>query len=471
MGAFAVAPHASAETAGCAEGRCSTAAAALTLEGKEALRTSIDTGWMPSCGNGQEHCNKGLQVRADIALTALTKDANLFTAAMPKSAVVKASWENLGKLELSTASLGGADSTLTIAHSLTPQVELYIDIGPVEQGFAFSATKLLQKIPGSKFEYASSATMNFPGWGFEGASLTVPAPALQTSQLFSVDLASFPDVIDKVVTGSLALHARTSPTFTFKTTKVNVAGRDLSPNAVSQIEFPRGDFDYLEFPATIEAELSAKGEIEVIPSATLARIGDLNFSPPTTITFSSVKVAKSYNAPPQKYVFTDKKIRIPLPNVREPRQGLSADVEVGSDGVIPALMENRGEAPALVRLESSDPRFEVPSGSVTLTPKAKSPLNITFHAEALGEAEATITAYTNDPDTPELTFTVSARGVDGPVDGPGGKKKGGGPDDDGILGPEGCGCKTAGTRTTTTGYAGLGLAALGLAAMIRRRRR
>lgn len=471
FGMLAVAPTAHADTATCSEGRCSTAEARLKLEGKDALRTSIDTGWMPSCDNGQEHCNKGLQVRANIALTATVAGANLFTADMPRSAVVEASWENPKFLMLSTASLGAADSTLTVTHSLTPQAELYIDIGPLEQGYVFPATRLLQMIPGSKFEYSATASAPFVGWAFDGASVTVPAPALQSSLLFSVDLAKFPDVIDKVVSGSLAMHARTSPTFTYRTTKVVVAGKALS-SAATQLPFPEGNFDYLELPATIEGELSAKGEIEVLPSATLSRIGDLNFNPPTTITFSSVKVTKSYDAPPQKYTFPEKVIRIPLPNVRKPREGLDGgQVTIGDEAPVPALMENTGEAQAVVRLESSDPRFVVPSTPITIAPKTKGALDITFRPDGPGRAEATITARSNDPDSPELTFLVTADGVVGPADGPGGGRNGDGDDSvDGAPGESGCGCKTAGSPQGSA-YAGLGLGALGLAALVRRRRR
>jgi hypothetical protein len=174
-----------------ADGRCSQGTADLTLEGKDPLRTSIDTGWMPSCGGGQEHCNEGLQVRANIALTAAVQGENLFTSALRTGAVVHAAWENPAYLELSLASLGAADSTLSVTHSLTPQVELYVDVGPFEQGFVFPATRLLQKIPGSRFEYSASASAPFVGWTLDGASVTVPAPSLQTktTRLFSIDLA------------------------------------------------------------------------------------------------------------------------------------------------------------------------------------------------------------------------------------------------------------------------------------------
>lgn len=455
---------ASANTNACSMGRCSTAAANLRLDGRDALRTSIDTGWMPSCDGGVDHCNKGLQVRADIALTAASPGGALFTAEMPASAVVQASWEDPKHLVLRSDTIG-QDSKLSIAHSLTPQVELYVDIGPIEEGFTFPATRLINMVPGAHFDYSASASTGFAGWAFDGAQLTVPPPTLQNSQLFSVDLKNFPDVINKLVDGSLALSARTSPTFTYKTTKIVVAGKELARGALTQFDFPVGDLDFIELPATIEAELSAKGEIEVMPSATLARLGDMNFSPVPTITFSSVKVTKTYDAPPQTYTFSDKVIRIPLPNVRRPIEGLDGGaVQVGTEGSVPAIMANTGEADALVTLESSDPRFVVPSKPITLSPKSQTPLDITFRPDSLGRAEALITARSNDPDSPELTFRVTADGVAEPVSG--GKKSSG--DSSADIGVTGCGCKTAGTPST--GYAGPFALVLGLAALIRRRR-
>jgi MYXO-CTERM domain-containing protein len=471
-GALAYAPAAQADTATCAQSRCSTAQANLKLEGKDALRTSIDTGWMPSCDGGEEHCNKGLQVRADIALTAAASTGSLFTADMPNGALVQASWEDPRYLVLKTDSLGKANK-LTVTHSLTPQVELYLDIGPIEQGWQIPATRLIDFIPGSHFDYQASASAPFEGWAFGGASVTVPAPALQNAQLFSVDLNQLSDVFGKVVTGSLALNATATPTFTYETTRVTVSGKDLTSDATTQYPFPEGDYDYLELPATIEGELSATGSIDVMPSATLSKLGDMNFSPAATITFSSVKVSKSIDAPPQKYTFTDKTIRVPLPNVRRPLEGLDGGtVSLGSDGKVPVVFQNTGEADAVIlEMKSDDPRFEPPNKPVKLSPKSKLAVDIAFHPDAIGHAEATITAKTNDPDSPELTFKVTADAVEGPVDGPGASNDDGDPNGpEGAAGDSGCGCKTAGTSSSGSTYAGFGALLLGLVAFTRRRR-
>lgn len=470
-GVAAVGAEARADVASCAQGRCSNAEAKLRLEGRDALRTSIDTGWMPSCDNGEEHCNKGLQVRASIALSAGIRGGSLFTADLPRSAVVKASWEDPKFLMLSVDSLPVQDSTIAISHTLIPQAELFVDIGIFEQGYVFTADRLMNKAPGAKYDYVATGTGSFTGWAFDGTQITVAAPPLQNSQLFSVDFSKMSDVFEKITTGSVALHARTAPTYTFKTTKVTVGGRDMSRTSLAQLPFPEGNLDFIELPATIEAELSAKGEIEVMPSATLSRLGDMNFNPPTTITFSSVKVTKAYDAPAQKYVFADKTIRIPLPNVRRPLEGLDGEASIGSRGTLPALMENTGEATAEVRLKSSDPRFVVPNGPVAIGPKSTGALNIGFEPTDEEVVTATITATTNDPDTPELTFTVRAQGVNGPVGGPKAGQPGAGPDGEGVA-DSGCGCKTAGTTSTANGaYGAFGLVALGFAAALRRSRR
>lgn len=472
-GATMLGANAHADTSSCSEGRCSTAEAHLRLEGRDALHTSIDTGWMPSCDDGQEHCNKGLQVRASIALSAGIRGGSLFTADLAKSAVVKASWEDPRFLMLSVDSLPQADSTLAISHTLIPQAELYVDIGPFEQDYVFPADRLLNLAPGAKYAYNATGAATFAGWAFDGAQIAVAAPPLEQSRLFSVDFAQMPDIFEKIATGSIAIHARTAPTYTFKTTKVTVDGRDMSRTSLAQLPMPEGSFDYLELPATIEAELSAKGEIEVMPSATLARLGDMNFNPPTTITFSSVKVTKPYEAPPQKYVFADKTIRIPLPNVRRPLEGLDGEASIGGQGTLPALMENTGEAQLVVRLASSDPHFKVPAGPITIAPKSTGALNIGFVPTDESQVEATITATTNDPDMPELTFTVRANGVVGEVGGDGKHGSKGATTGAGGDGADasGCGCKAAGGTTSGGAWGGAGLAALGFAAALRRRRR
>lgn len=464
------APAAHADTNACAQGRCSNAEAKLHLEGREALHTSIDTGWMPSCDGGVEHCNKGLQVRASIALSAGSRGGALFSADLAQSAVVKASWEDPKFLMLGLDSLAAADSGISITHTLIPQVDLFVDIGPFEQNYVFPADRLLNLAPGSKYSWNMTGQAKFSGWAFDGAQIPVAAPALADARLFSVDFAQMPDVFEKIAHGSIALHARTAPTYTFKTTKVTIGGKDMSQGTSAQFAMPEGSWDGIDMPATIEAELSAKGEIEVMPSATLASLGDMQFNPPTTITFSSVKVTKPYEAPPQKYVFTDKTIRIPLPNVRRPLEGLDGEASLGSEGTLPAIMENTGEAQLQVSLKSSDPRFVVSSGPIAIGPKSKAALNIRFQPSEEGQAEATITATTNDPDMPELTFTVRATGVDGPVGGSGGKA--GGPKaGEEAEGMSGCGCKTAGGASdTNAAAAGLGFAALGLAIAARRRR-
>lgn len=463
LAALTVSPAAQADVSSCSSGKCSTSPQLLTLNGMEPLRTDIDTGWMPSCDNGVEHCNKGVQVRANIAMSAVLDRDPLFVAQLAQSAGINASWENRRYLELSAQSGAGQDCTLSIKHSLRPQVELYVDVGPVEKGFVWGANDLVNKLPGAKFQYEASAQGKFAGWAFDGTELTVPAPALQTSQLLSVSL----NALDQIVEGEVGLHARTSPTFKFKTTKVVVAGHELSAAAVTQIPFPEGDFDYLDFPATIETELSAKGEIEVMPSATVSRIGDMNFSPPTTITFSSVSVKKAFDAAPQKYTFADQVVRIGLPNVRAPREQLDGgQVSLGSEGVVPAIVNNTGLAAAQIRLESEDSHFIVPSTPITIGASSPAPLNITFRPDAEGRVQGKIKAYTNDPDLPEFTFTVSGEGVDGPV---GTAKPNSGTDEDDGMFPEGCGCKTAGGNASS-GYAGLGALVLGLAAFARRRR-
>jgi hypothetical protein len=473
LAVVAAAGHArAAAPSQCDEGRCSTGTANLRLEGRDALRTSIDTGWLPSCDNGQEHCNKGLQLRADIALTPAPQ-GNLYVVDLPGTGLVEASWGNLTSLSL-RLSPGAATGTFTVTHSLAPRVELFVDIGPIEspEPIVIDGTKLLNKLPGAQFNYlASASATSQPGWAFGGMSVTVLPPSLQATQVFSVDL---PGLTDKIVSGSVALHARSQPTFTFKTKRVLVDGLAITadPNAQTVLPKIEGDRDYVDLNATIEGELSAKGEMELIPSATLSRIGDMSFSPALTITFSSVHVTKKYEAPPQLYVFANKTLHIPLPNVRNPRVVPREEIEVGTLGTIASPIQNTGESEARITVTSSDPRFEVPQGALYIPPKSSRPLDIRFKPESLETSSATITVRSNDPDTPEFSFTVEAQGVPAPAGG--GKRAPGQSGADGADQPgvaDGCGCKAAGVAQTGGAGAFVGFWAAALILGHRRRRR
>jgi MYXO-CTERM domain-containing protein len=226
-------------------------------------------------------------------------------------------------------------------------------------------------------------------------------------------------------------------------------------------------------PATIEGELTAVGDLDVLPAATLENLGDMNFNPPVTITFGGVKVRKHYSSEAKKYVFENKMVHIPLPNINKfIHETDGGYVAMGTEGHVNAVAQNTGESALLVRLESSDPkRFVVPSQAIEIGPKSQRSLDVVFRPEGLGAASATIKAFTNDPDTPELTFEVKANGTPSLDD-----DRNGGKDDAGPL-ADGCGCRVVGGSGSSqipmkSGYAalaGLGLA-LGVAASRRRKR-
>src|SRR5690242_5268532 len=74
---------------------CSSGQAALKATSRTRLDTSIDTGWIPSCGVvGQDHCSSHqLQVRANVAIDAPDNLAeSLIAIDMPSGAVVDATW-------------------------------------------------------------------------------------------------------------------------------------------------------------------------------------------------------------------------------------------------------------------------------------------------------------------------------------------------------------------------------------------
>ncbi|MBX3190753.1 MAG: choice-of-anchor D domain-containing protein [Labilithrix sp.] len=435
----------------------STGTAALKYDFAQGLDTTFDTGFKgPSA----------VQARAVVKIDPVKDGGPLYSVEMAKGAVVEASWSGDKKIVLKATNGSQTDGKVVVRHTLTPSLELKVNVFSLNAQFAFDANKLVNKIPGAKFAYDSRATQAFAPWGFTAVDTKLNAPDLANATLFSMPFSQFPEVVANNLEGTFGVRASTKPTFSYKTTKVMLSGSDQPIAAGSgEVSMDAIDGDFMEVMATVEGEMKVAGTMSIQPFVALTKVVGLNFT--TTIGIDAY--TKEYSTPASKVAYQATMVHIPLPNVHVPSTGVDLGaVKAGGSARKSVTIENSGEKAAVVSFKSSDPQFTVPSGSITIEPKGKYEMQVGVSANNAGAASADITVMSNDPDSPEQSFKIGMNGADvGSDDGdddarlPGGKA-----DADG-----GCGCKTAGSTTSTGGWAGIGVVALGAVVLASRRRR
>lgn len=438
---------------------CSRGVANLRSEHKEGLPTTIETPWMPSSG--------AVQVKAFLEIDPVKNGGPLFSVDMPRGAVLDASWGTKGMLTLHAASGAVTDGVVKVRHTLTPTVQVKLDVLGLSTTLDFEAANLVNKIPGSKFNYDSTGEKSFQPWGFGGASAQVNGPALDSSRLFSVGFDVLPGNVTQYVDGSLALNATTRPTFAYKTTKVTLAGgRQALASAGDEVQIPWTDGDYAEVTANVEGEMTVSGQMQVKPYVNITKVYSftgLSISVPV-----GTVAQTDYSTPAIKVAYPTQIVHIPLPNVHAPEKADLDEVAAGKEEERVVTIQNTGELAAEMSFKSADPQFTVPSGKVKVPAKGKYDMKVTFRPNAAGPAGTVITVTSNDPDSPEQKITVTANGADpAKVGGKGAS----GDDADGPMGADGCGCKAAGTRAPAGGLAALGGLALAIALAARRRSR
>ncbi|HEY8073255.1 MAG TPA: choice-of-anchor D domain-containing protein, partial [Labilithrix sp.] len=156
----------------------------------------------------------------------------------------------------------------------------------------------------------------------------------------------------------------------------------------------------------------------------------------------------------------------PLPNVKVPTEGVDlGDVKAGASASKTVTIQNTGEKAAVLNFKSSDAGFTVPAGPITVAPKDKYDLQVSYAGGSQGPASADIEVDSNDPDSPTQTFKIGANGADVGN----GSNKGEADVPDGPKGDSGCGCVTAGTSSLPS-WAGFGLLGLGAIVFVRRRK-
>jgi hypothetical protein len=443
----------SAPSCDAASGTCSVGTAALRAELRNQLPTKIDSGVM----------DKGLiKIRTRFTIDPVAGDP-LVAIDMPKGALVEASWNEKGFVNLKPVTEASSQGTIAVHYTLTPSLEASI------YGFNvnYNAAQLINMIPGAKFNYDQKASGTVAPWGFVGGSVAMPAPALDQSTLFSLPFSQL-GVDSDTVTGSLSIQAAAKPSFNYLTKSVLLDSGSITA-ADGSTKISVGDADFLDVGATVAGQITVTGDLEIRPVIKIDSVYGFPTFGLTKFSFSAVKKAIG-GGEPVAVAFQNANIHIPLPNVKVPATPIGlGDVKAGSTATKTISIDSTGEMGAKLQFTSSDPQFVVPSGVVAVGAKSKYDLKINFKPSSEAAASATITVKSNDPDSPEQTFKVAANGAD--LGDSSEEGRSGGKDSlDSPDSNEGCTVANIGSGSAG-GSAALALGlGLGLAVIARRRR-
>jgi MYXO-CTERM domain-containing protein len=388
---------------------------------------------------------------------------------MPKGATLEATWGDGKSINLKVADGGGSDATFKVQHTLAPHVKVMLNVLSFNLTYDYTATALINAIPGSQWNYEGLGQAQFAPWGWTPANLRVTAPPLNQAQIFSI---AFPQLGNQpILGGNLAINATTSPTFAYTTTEVLVASSSIKKQGGTW-SMPTTDDDYLELPVVVKGEISYKGSILVRPSVTITSIGNTQLPLPLTLDIPQAGVDLAYESgnKPIAVTFPTTMFHIPLPNVKVDRNAVDlGGVKLGETAKKQTEIKNTGELGASFTFTSSDPQFVVISAKQYAQPKSKYDLDIQFTPEKEGQQEATITVASNDPNEPTQVIKVRGTGI-APTAAPApGGDPAAQPPQSGGGGDSGCGCRVG--APTTSDALGFGLFAVAFAAIRRRRQR
>ena len=460
---------------------CSGGTASLRAQGRGPFVTTVNTGWLPSCTtpDSRGHCasEHTLQFRADISLTAPDDAAQmLYDVDMRKGAIVDVTWPETDGLTLKLAGGAITDGNFVIQHSLAPNMGVYVGkiLGiNLDQEFNWDASQLVTSAPGAHWNYLGKGANTFLPWALTTpATVNVIGPDLANSMLFSTPLEKLPGV-GNILTGTVGLSATTSPTFTYKTTKVTFAGV-ASPitAATPSAKIKGGNADSVDLFANVEGELNFQGTMEILPVVIITSIGSitgLHIEIPI-----SVGIKKDYDSAqgPLPIVFPGVKVHVPLPNLFVPTDDVDfGTIKTGTQAEKSVAANNTGELGTILSIESSDPAFVVTAPQAQMTPKSQGNIAVRFQPTKDGPATGTITVKSNDPDQPVQTFNVKGNAEKAAVAG-GAPPAADPPPPVPTTAPgtnSGCGCRM--TTPSLSGEAGTALLGLAALAFVRRRAR
>ena len=469
---------------------CSNGPMQQITESNDRLPGDLDTGWIPGCTppTSSGHCDDhAIQFRTQIAFDPTKTGGPLYTIDMKKGTMVDARWPTTDMIDLTLPPGGQTDGTFKVAHTMTPEIALYID-SPIYTGeIKMDASSLINYLPGAQFNYYAMNSMKFKPWAFDAVTLNVKGSDLASSQLFGVTFNQLGTIfgangIDDIVEGSFTFNATSDTDFIYQTTQVVITGATGPINyADGMVQVMSPDGDYLEFLGHTVGIMRYSGTIEFLPVINVISIGGfgvgLNFP-------ISVGLELDYGSGSIPVTFPNELVHIPLPNIFVPSTPKSFGTVTTGDksDIVKVTIENSGELGAVLEFSTDDNQFKIVGSSATeMGPDGDEyDLELRFQPTKSGKQEGTITVTSNDPDTPIQTFAVSGFGegedIPDPEDGGstggtggvGGSDPGPGSTYDGAGDDGGCGCRTP---TSSGSGAGASLVLLGLAAALMRRRR
>jgi MYXO-CTERM domain-containing protein len=391
----------------------------------------------------------------------------------------------VGRLKLVAKEGSSNDGTIDVRHTIAPVVSLNIDLNKMNpsigftQTFTWDATDLINGNLGQPLNYDSQGSANFLPWGWTPTSVSPAAPALANSKLFGFKMAQISKSVGDIIDGSIDLYLTNKSTFTYKTTKIGVAGADNGNTVISaaggEVGYKVGDPDYLDVTTSVEGTVVVNGTLSLQPGISIAQVFFGGSWKPVNSTFTYEVFDYDYTTNPLPVSFPNQIVHIPLPNAKVPGTGQDVgSAKAGKSVKQTVKIQNTGELETETEFTSSDAQFGVPSGKIRIPAKSTYDLEVTFTPKADGPASAEITMNSDDPDSPVQTFKVGGNGA---IAGGSSSGASGGSGSTNNIEPasdSGCGCRVAGTSTEGSGgarWALFGLGALGAALAFRRRKR
>lgn len=373
---------------------CVVASTALKGSITEKLPTEIDSGWM----------QKGpVKVRARFTINPPPGEP-LLTVEMPKGAQLQASWSPSakGKLTLRPRTEKGAEGAMAVRYTLVPALQADLWGAQV----SYDSTQLLEKLAGRDFDYRAESQAKIIPWGFEGAEARVPAPKLSDSTLFGLPFSDL-GVDPAVAEGQLAIQASARPTFTYAT-KTVLLDAEAMRSAEGSTTIPVGDADSVDIVVRVEGQIDLSGTLDVRPVVAPDSIAGI---PTFGLVDLSFSVASKDFAGTSPVHFEPATVHIPLPNVKVPKTPFSVGTAASAAPISKKFtIENTGELAATFTVESSNPAFAVPAGTIRVDPKSSYELEVSFTPEGSGPSSSTLTVKSNDPESPEQSIKISANG-------------------------------------------------------------
>jgi MYXO-CTERM domain-containing protein len=427
-----------------------------------------------------------VKVKASINVEPVKNGGPMIKISLQRGAILQARWSpsEVGRLKLVAKEGSSNDGTVAIRHTIAPVVSLNIDLTKLNpsigftQSFNWDATDLINGNLGQPLNYDSQGTANFLPWGWTPTSVTPAAPALANSKLFGFKMAQISKTVGDVIDGSIDLYLTNKSTFTYKTTKIGVAGADNGNTVITaaggEVGYKVGDPDYLDVTTSVEGTMTVNGTLSLEPGISIAQVNIGGSWKPVNSTFKYDVFDYDYTTNALPVSFPNQIVHIPLPNTKVP--GTAQDIGSAKSGKnIKQIVkiQNTGELEAETEFLSSNEQFVVPSGKIRIPAKSTYDLEVSFTPKADGPATAEITMNSDDPDSPVQTFKVGGNGaITGSSSGASGTS-GGSTNSIEPASDSGCGCRVAGVTDDghSSRWALVGLGALGAALAFRRRKR